>query len=89
MQKALVYATVLADRVLEKYASPDVDETWVWKSAVIGKIPAVLRPQETKMLHLGATFFQCTFLMTTQHVGFRMHYGRPPVPHTSDGQPIH
>jgi hypothetical protein len=89
MRKAIVYATVLADRIIEKYGSTEMDETWVWMSGIVGRMPSALRPQAPKMLHVGATYFQCTLLMTEKHVGLRLHYGRPAVPHTAEGQPIH
>lgn len=89
MRKAIVYATVLADRIIEKYGSTEVDATWVWSSSIMGHMPAMVRPRGPKMLHVGAVFFQCTVLMTPKHVGLRVHYGRPPVPQTLEGQPIH
>lgn len=89
MRKAIVYVTVIADRVIEKYGSTEEDETWIWKSGIMGRMPSLLRPQQPKILHIGATYFQCTLLLTEKHVGIRFHYGRPAVPLTNEGQPIH
>lgn len=86
--KALIYATAIADRLIEKHG-PQTDKVIEQKIFWPRLWPRRLRPSEGKFYRGAATHLEVSIIMTEDFFYVRLQYGASEVPRTREGQPIH
>lgn len=86
--KALIYATAIADRLIEKHG-PQTDKVIEHQIEWPFFWPRRLRPPVGRMYQGGARHLEVTIILTPDFFRVRLVYGKIELPRTTDGQTLH